>query len=196
MPDFVFVIIHGTGGSPKSNWFPWIKEKLEASGNKVIIPTFPTLEGQNLQSWWGVFQKETVGIDPEKMVLIGHSMGGPLVLRLAEKTKTPYRAIYAVAPFDRLLNCDYDPYIKTFVEPPFDWSAVKNGAQILTLLAGDNDPYIPLNIPQEMAERLGLTLQIIKDGGHLNAEFNYTAFPALYELLERDIMLTNKCVMS
>ncbi len=49
------IIIHGTGGSPKGNWFPWLKEILENEGCKVFIPRFPTPENQSLESWFRVF---------------------------------------------------------------------------------------------------------------------------------------------
>ena len=35
-------IFHGTEGYPEENWFPWLKEKLEAKGYKVFVPQFPT----------------------------------------------------------------------------------------------------------------------------------------------------------
>jgi len=38
-------IIHGTGGTPEGNWFPWLKEKLESIGVTTYIPRFPINEG-------------------------------------------------------------------------------------------------------------------------------------------------------
>ncbi|GAG44616.1 unnamed protein product, partial [marine sediment metagenome] len=32
------LIIHGTYGHPKENWFPWLKEELEILGEKVYVP--------------------------------------------------------------------------------------------------------------------------------------------------------------
>jgi hypothetical protein len=32
------IIIHGTGGSPDENWFPWMKTQLEEQGYRVFVP--------------------------------------------------------------------------------------------------------------------------------------------------------------
>jgi predicted alpha/beta hydrolase family esterase len=50
-------------------------------------------------------------------------------------------------------------------------------------MAGDNDPYVPLSQPAELAGHLGVELQVILGGGHLNAEFGYDSFPALFDQL-------------
>lgn len=36
-----FLIIHGSYGSPDGNWFPQLKENLEALGQTVFAPQFP-----------------------------------------------------------------------------------------------------------------------------------------------------------
>ena len=46
---------------------------------------------------------------------------------------------------------------------------------------GDNDPYVPMDILQDFAIKLGTKLIIVKNGGHLNAEFGFTKFPQLLE---------------
>lgn len=176
-----FVIIHGTMGSPEGNWFPWMKEKLEANGHNVIVPAFPSPEGQDQTTWLATFNKATKDLEPDNTVLIGHSMGATLVLRISELAKAPYKAIYSICPFDCLLNCELDPLITSFVEDSYNWTSIKRGAKQLHLFAGDNDPYVPLKIPQRIADNMSLSLNIIKDGGHLNAEFDYTSFPSLYD---------------
>lgn len=44
-------LIYGVGGHPAEHWFPWFKQELESLGHSVIIPLFPTPEGQTLENW-------------------------------------------------------------------------------------------------------------------------------------------------
>ena len=94
MKNYVF-IFHGTEGYPEENWFPWMKEKLEAKGCEVIIPQFPTLPivPAKISEWFEVLKKHEKYIN-EDTIIIGHSLGGVFALRVLEKLKHPIRAVF------------------------------------------------------------------------------------------------------
>ena len=48
---------------------------------------------------------------------------------------------------------------------------------------GADDPYVPLAMAQELANKLGVKLNVIEKGGHLNAESGYTKFPAVLKAI-------------
>lgn len=175
------VIVHGTGGSPQGNWFPWIKEKLESKGYNVIAPQYPIGEAQNFDAWLDVFNEQAGVLNPINTILIGHSIGAPFILRMAELSSVPYKALFPICPFDRPLGSIFDVPNATFVEHSFDWEKIKHRAKQSFCYAGDNDPYVPLALSENVADNLNAPLKIIKDGGHLNAEFGYTEFPELLE---------------
>ncbi|MDD3181442.1 MAG: alpha/beta fold hydrolase [Alphaproteobacteria bacterium] len=180
-----FLIIHGTMGSPSGNWFPWLKGELESRGHIVHLPTFPTPEGQNFKTWLAVAQNELADVDPEQTVLIAHSMGPALAFRMAEITDRSYRGLCAVCPFvDYSGMPEFDELMASFVEHDFDWAKIKNNAGVISLFAGDNDPYVSLERAQKVASALNVDLTVIKDGGHLNAEFGYTSFPLLLDQID------------
>jgi hypothetical protein len=86
-------IFHGTGGHPKENWFAWLQGKLEGNVHNVIVPQFPTPEGQSLEAWLKVLEPYRESIDQDT-ILIGHSLGGIFLLRLLERFKRPIKAAF------------------------------------------------------------------------------------------------------
>ncbi len=82
-----FLIIHGTKGSPESNWFPWLKQELQNHG-MVIVPKFPTPDWQNLDAWLSVAKQALAGCEPQKTIVIGHSIGATTALRMAGESYT------------------------------------------------------------------------------------------------------------
>ena len=169
-------IFHGTKGSPKVNWFPWLKKRLEKKGIEVYVPKFPTPKSQSLNSWLKVFEKYQDKVD-EETVFVGHSMGPGFMLRLLEKRKSSILGAVLVAPFDDFIGTEpFDSLNKTFIDHSFDWKKIKKNCQKFVVLSGDNDPYVPLKFPKRMAKSLGIKLGLIKGGGHLNEEAGFLSF--------------------
>jgi predicted alpha/beta hydrolase family esterase len=79
----------------------------------------------------------------------------------------------------------FDPYFGSFLDKPFDWQRIKAGAHRILCVAGDNDPYVSFAQSEEIAERLGIDVAVIKKGGHLNTAAGYSSFPWLLEALQR-----------
>ena len=118
-------IIHGTGGNPQGNWFPWLKEELEKLGHKVFVPKFPTPENQSLENWLKVFEEYKQYLD-ENTIVIGHSLGPAFILNILEKQEKPIKAAFLVAGFTGLLNNpQFDELNKTFTDKEFDWQKNK-----------------------------------------------------------------------
>ncbi len=162
-----------------------MRDQLTAFGLSVFVPKFPTPEDQSLESWRAVF-RETVGdLDPAQTVLIGHSTGAPFILRMAEETSVPYKALFPICPFAEPLHLDFDPLNETFaVTPPFDWARVRRGASYVHCFASDNDPYVPLAASQRIAEALSCPLTLVPGGQHLNAEAGMLSFPLLLDTVK------------
>lgn len=172
-------IIHGIGGSPKENWFPWMKKEIESEGHCVIVPEFPNSDAPNLNEWMEHMKKYDDSID-EETVFIGHSLGGMFILRLLEQMQKPIKAVFLVAgvtgPTDGL---DFAPLMTTFTTPPLDEKIIRKNGGTIHMLHTDNDPYVSLKNAETLARKLGVTVEVIKDGGHLNASAGYTTFPEL-----------------
>lgn len=187
MPSVInYLVVHGAYGSPQENWFPWLKQKLEQKKSKVFDPQFPTPENQNIEAWYKIAESALKECDPKNTILIGHSTGAVFVLRMAERTDQPFRAIFSLCPFMQDLgNAVFDPLNASFIKPPFNAKACQRGASKIVCFAGDNDPYVPLSYTQDLANKVNADLNIVRNGGHLNAASGYLEFK---ELLDRVII--------
>jgi predicted alpha/beta hydrolase family esterase len=178
-------IIHGTKGSSKGNWFPWLAAELTTLGAEVIVPQMPTPEGQSLQNWLLSFQ-EQVGLLDATTTVVGHSLGAVFLLRLLERLQSPIRGSVFVAAFTgRIGIAEYDALNSSFTSDPYNWRSIRANAGHTLCLSGDNDPYVPLAQGLEISRNLGITPLVIEGGGHLNAESGYATFPLLLEALRQ-----------
>jgi predicted alpha/beta hydrolase family esterase len=176
------IILHGTMGTPEGNWFPWRQEKLKDLGVECYVPRLPTPEGHNLENWLQAIEEQAPKID-EKTILIGHSCGANCVLHILERLQgvvIPYVALCGTVIHD-IDNEEIDTLNTTFVQHRFNWPEIKNAAKHISLFHGDDDPYVPLEQPQEVAKELNSHLTVIEGGGHLNSESGYIDFSLLVD---------------
>lgn len=175
------VIVHGAYGHPRENWFPWLKAELEKLGCRVVVPRFPTPEGQEPKKWLSVLDEAVSKFD-DNLIMIGHSIGCALILRKLEQLRQPIRATFLVSGFvGKLGNPEFDPLNAPFFCDPLDWEKIKHNCREFFVYNGDNDPYVPLQKGQELAQNLGTQLRVVKKGGHINEAAGFTRFDVLLE---------------
>lgn len=199
-----FVVFHGAYGSPDSNWFPELKEKLEALGQKVVIPQFPvddwpettetnfikTAKKQNLSSWLKEFGKVQKQFGNEKLCFIGHSLGPLFILHAVEKYKITLDSAIFVSPFLTKLNdWKFDIVNESFYKEDFDFEKLKKLIPVSYTLYSNNDPYVDSSHSIMFAKNLNSSLVVVKDAGHMNAEVNLNEFPLVLELCKTRIDL-------
>jgi len=183
----VVFIVHGTGGHPERNWFPWLKAELEKLGCEVFVPRFPTPENQSLKSWMSIFENYEKHLD-ENSIVVGHSLGPAFLLSVIEKLGHPIKAAFFVAGFLGLLNNPkFDNLNKNFTERHFDWTKIKKNCKKFYLINSDDDPYVPLEKGKELAKYLNGNLTVLNNAGHINQEFGYTKFELLLEMIKKDL---------
>lgn len=174
-------VIHGAYGYPQENWLPWLKEELEKIGISTSIPKFPTPEGQNLENWMKVFEPYKKELNSES-IIIGHSIGVAFVLNILESIDVKIKAAYLIAGFlQGIGDNEFDKINETFYNKPFNWEKIKKNCKEFVCFSSDNDPYVPLWQGQEVADKLGVKLKLVKGAGHFNAKAGYTKFPLLLE---------------
>jgi len=179
-------IINGAFGNPGENWFPWLREELESLGYKVSVPTFPTPEDQNYDSWMKVVESYLKEFN-EDTVLVGHSIGATFALSILEKLDARVAKTILASGFVGKNERELDAINKTIAERDFDWETIKNHSESFSVLHGDDDPYVAMEKPEELGRLLGVEPIIIPQGGHLNKDTGFTKFPQLLEIVKDKI---------
>jgi predicted alpha/beta hydrolase family esterase len=205
-----FVIFHGAFGSPQSNWFPELKEKLLSLDQEVITPKLPVENwqeviasgqsfdpnNQNLNNWLLSFEKETLPkLKPnDKLCFVGHSLAPVFILHIIDKYKIKLDSAIFVSPFmDRLNNKEhwqFDVVNASFYKTDFDFNALKKCIPTSYVLYSSDDPYVSNAHSVLFAKALDSSTILVKRAGHMNSEVNLNEFPLVFELCKSRIDMT------
>lgn len=179
-------IIHGIGGSPHENWFPWLKTELEKLGCRVFVPNFPDSENPKLESWLDAFEKYKPQLG--NSVVVGHSLGVAFLLSVIERLDRPVKAAFFVAGFaSPLNNPEFDESIETFVGKQFEWGKIRINCRKFYVINSDDDPYVPLEQGRNIAKNLKTELIVLKNAGHMNEGAGFARFDFLLEKIKGEL---------
>lgn len=79
------LILHGAGNNSYGNWFPWLKKVLEGKGYRVWVPDLPNSDAPDQDNWTDFILSNKNWHFNKDSIIIGHSAGAALILRLLEK---------------------------------------------------------------------------------------------------------------
>jgi len=174
-------IIHGTWGNPEWNWFPWMKQQLEAKWYRVFIPSFPTPDKQNLDAWKDTFSEYNTYIDSQT-IFIAHSIWPSFVCSVLEDLDTTVKACYFVSGFLWFLWLhEFDRLNKTFVDKDFNWDIIRGQSEYFYMCHWSDDPYVPIENARLLTENLSIEVDLIESWWHLNDETGYSEFDYLLD---------------
>ncbi len=180
-----YILVHGSFGSPFSNWIPWLRKEIEKRELDVYTPDFPTGVGyQNYTNWSNLLDSYVgSGILNENTIIFAHSIAPVFVCKFLVERKIKIKKLVCVCGFNNYLgiNNEYDTvnetmYFNTLVD-------VKNYCEKIICYYTENDPYVNLEAEKEFAETIATDIVVIKDGGHLNAESGYHEFQELLQYI-------------
>jgi predicted alpha/beta hydrolase family esterase len=170
-------IFHGTNGTPEENWFPWLKKELNNIRIETEVPQLPNSEHPNLNDWINYVSNLKTDSDT---ILIGHSLGSVLILRMLEKGYKA-KAVYLAAPFLNDLRWDVLKE-SLFFSNTFDWKLIKERCPKFEVFASKNDPHVSVKDVELVANNLGVVNQVLDVEKH----FNIKEFPYLLERIKKN----------
>jgi len=168
------LILHAWHNKPQDVWYPWLKKELGKKDYQVFIPNLPTMKTDlpNMRLQLKKIDK-TLNVN-KNTIVIGHSLGCLLALRLAEK-KT-YRKMFLVAGWD--FN-DLTKEHQLFWPNKLNHAKIKENVKNIYCISSDNDPYITAFQVKEMSKRLGGKFILIKGAGHFGKKEKTRKIPKI-----------------
>lgn len=155
--DANYVLLHGFTANSKSDFHPWLKEQLEATGARVYSPDLPDTDSPNADTQ-AAFVLDNYEFN-EKTVIIGHSYGSVVALKILEKLTTPIARLVTVAGFAQPGFSDHERNFESTTNWQFDFEKIYNTVQSVDVLRVMNDSAVPSERADYLAEKLSATVQ-------------------------------------
>jgi len=179
-----YFLIHGSFGSPFSNWIPYLRTELEKRNLEVYTPDFPTgISYQNYDNWSNLLKTYiSAGSLNENTVIYAHSIAPIFICKFLIENKLKVKKIISVCGFNNYfgINEEYDTVNKTMYTD--NLSEIKKYCKDIVCFYTKNDPYVKFEAEKEFAS-ISTKEIIIPEGGHLNGESGYIEFKELLEEL-------------
>ncbi len=190
-PQYVgtVLLLHGTNGNGKNNWFPWLSEKLSALGYKVISPDMNDQGTPDLNKRLKVLEKYKDEIN-ENSLVIGYSLGAPTALQFLMKFNKKIRHLFLVAPTHP--DMDWEWYRDNHADSPaeaiqkvsqasLDWEKIRDLVAGTTALFSDNDEHIPLSVKDLYERDMQANTVVLKNKGHFGTSSGLKELPELMD---------------
>lgn len=176
-------LIHGFEGSPNGGWRPWLMAQLEKLEIYACALPMPTPENPICNQWVEEIARNVDNNPTDEIYLVGHSLGVPAILRYLESSqaKTISGVVLVSGPSQKNNNRKID----NFLETDFNFEKIKQSGQRFCVIHGSNDPYVPLENAQFLAQNLGAELVVVENGGHLNSSAGWFSLPQALEALKK-----------
>lgn len=156
------LILHGWNATIEDHWFLKAKEKWEKKGFKVFVPQLPGNYFPKKEEWLKVI--ESFNPD-ESWILVGHSLGGVVILKYLEEASEPIaKAILVATPFASM----HFGALDNFFDGGFKWELVKSKCPKFEIVNEENDPAVPIEHGQKYAKNLDGTLHTTSGYTHFH----------------------------
>ncbi|MFD5328595.1 RBBP9/YdeN family alpha/beta hydrolase [Streptomyces sp. NPDC127092] len=182
-----YLILHGfQNHRPPGHWQYWLAGQLRERGHEVRYPQLPEADAPVREDWLAALEKhgERPGGGSE-FVVVAHSLSVLLWLRAVAAGRAPEAdRVLLVAPPSPQVTASI-PEIAGFADGLALGPDLGRRGPRARLVYGDGDPYCPEGADVHYGVPLGLDLDHVPGGGHLNPEHGgYGPWPSVLEWCE------------
>src|SRR3989344_8924072 len=146
------LLFHGWEDNSESGFIPSLREYLNKHGYKAKSFDQPNTEAPEFEQWFSFAEEKIHDSNKEDLSLIGHSMGGLLALKVAEKYNI--KKLILIAPvgsrpsekyfteMGKRLNREDLDIFKKYQNQSLNSAAIKKNAVEIAFVFGLKDPWI------------------------------------------------------
>lgn len=172
------LFLHSWYSKVTDNWYSWLKDELDKKGYKTYFPDIPELR-KDLPDMAKILKYiESLKVIDKNTIIIGHSIGNLLAMRLAEKFK--YKQMILVSAWDYDDLCEGH---KLFWKTKINHAKIKKNVKDINVIHSDNDPYYTQISAEDTAKRLNAKFVLVKGGGHFGSKEGTKKLPQILKLL-------------
>ncbi|PIQ67477.1 hypothetical protein COY25_03910 [Candidatus Uhrbacteria bacterium CG_4_10_14_0_2_um_filter_41_7] len=175
------VLVHGYKSSPDQDFFPWLRAELVKLGHQVVLPNYINASTPDRDEWTK-FLVDEVGALDENTIIVSHSIGAVLALRLleaAEAYSTPKGMVLISAPW--MIGSEE---FRHFFLSELDFDVLAWRAKFFKILHAKDDKVIPFDHAKKYAQVLhGELIEGSVGAGHYKGD----KYPEILDLVKRVI---------
>ncbi len=151
-----YVILPGYSSDETENFYPWLAEELSADGSEAQTVVYKSAtehaEPEIIEDLTG-----RVSLD-EDTVLVGHSLGGVMAMKLLEKSEVQIAKLVLVASFANPKFKDKARAFEDKLSWNFDFEKIKHNVREIIVLSDNTDHIVPEDSAVELSEKLNARL--------------------------------------
>lgn len=182
------VLLHGIGGSPNINWYPYIRSEALKIGYEVYIPQLPDTDRPNLKKIRDLLlQNHHFDHDT---VIIGHSSGAVLALGFLQSVNFDFkikRTVLVSGFIDTNLTDELFKYIKLadydYLFPDiWNFKKIKNTCTDFIIIHSQSDPFVQMRHAISLKDYLDGNLVVFPHSKHFSVSsggVKFKKFPKL-----------------
>lgn len=152
MTEEKVLILHGWEDDSKKGFIPELVKTLTDKGYSAIAIDLPNTNTPKFEEWFDFTNNEIKKINSENLNIVGHSMGGLLALKLAEKYKL--NKLVLVAPLGSKPSKEYFDSIgkdltkeeleiyKKYQDRDININKIKENVKEIVFIFGKKDPWV------------------------------------------------------
>jgi hypothetical protein len=172
-------IIHGFEGHPNGGWRPWLMGELEKQGIYSAALVMKSPNTPRLAEWVKEIEVNVKKFPKDEIILIGHSLGVPAILKFLQTTKAKNikANILVSGPYKDDRKGKVANLLKSFFVTKWDFKKIKKAGHNFTIIHGSNDQMVHFSHAEYLAENLNGKLMRVENGGHLNGSAGFYTLP-------------------